>query len=693
VKQLVFTFLLVSSVLSGTTSPVWGQEALAPSTANPTTKSQIYDADYFTQFAPQTAADMVVRLPGFEIRGDEEEDTRGFGQASLNILINGRRPSTKSSDADQILGRIPASNVTQIEIIDGASLDIPGLSGQVANIIAKTGELSGSWNYAARFEKGSQPQLGDGAINFSAKSGRLEAVGSVNFDQFIFTEDGDETFFDNAGNITQDRLEKLTFNNDRPRANLNLTLTRDNGDIGNLNLTGSRLNRNISVSELFSDRLDNTLSGASRIDNGTDQDSFEVGGDYSFDFPALGRNGRLKLIALQRTDLLDFTSRFLFDDGSPGQIQQVFIRDDVATEYIGRAEYTWSAGENSDWSASLEGSLNLLDSDTEITVNQGSPILDAVKVEEERIQANLSRSWAPNDRINLQASIGAEYSVIEVVSENLPSRDLFRPKGLLNASYKLNDEWTLRGGIERRVGQLDFDTFVSTVSLVEGTANQGNDNIVPDQSWETELELQRQNPTGLSGRAKVFYNIIEDRIEQLPFLNADGTISNGPGNLDSNAEVYGAEVNLTWVLNDVLKGLRLTANGVLADSTLEDPITFENRATNSQTLWSYDLQARWDIDGTPLALEAQIEQVKQANFYRIDEVLQQDFIRPEAMLSLTHKNLLGMQWTLKVQNIVDFEFRRQRFVYDGTRNDDLIRHELTRRKRGQRLSIEITDTF
>ena len=120
-------------------TPAFSQDTLA---ANSDSKTQTFGPDYFTQFAPQTAADMVARLPGFEIRGNEG-GSRGFGEASLNILINGRRPSSKSSGANQILGRIPANNVTRIEIVDGASLDIPGLSGQVANIFAKTGELSG----------------------------------------------------------------------------------------------------------------------------------------------------------------------------------------------------------------------------------------------------------------------------------------------------------------------------------------------------------------------------------------------------------------------------------------------------------------------------------------------------------------------------------------------------------------------
>jgi len=235
---------------------------------------EIYPPAYFTQFAPQTASDMVRQIPGFDIRGGGD-DERGFGQASLNILINGKRPSSKSSGADEILSRIPANNVKRIEILQGETLDIPGLSGQVANIIARTGELSGSWNYAARFEKGTQPQLGDAGVNFSAKRGRLDIVGSVNSGQFTFSDDGDEQFFDGLGNVTQDRDERISLNLQRPSVNLNVTLNRDNGHIANLNLSALRENRNTTVSEIFDSRIDPLSSGRSVANVTEDDDNFE----------------------------------------------------------------------------------------------------------------------------------------------------------------------------------------------------------------------------------------------------------------------------------------------------------------------------------------------------------------------------------------------------------------------------------
>ena len=666
---------------------------------------QSYTPAYFTTFAPQTAADMVARLPGFEIRGGGG-GARGFGQASLNVLINGRRPSSKSSSANDILGRIPASNVTRIEIVDGSTLDVPGLSGQVANIVVKTGELSGSWNYGARFEQGSRPQLADGAINFSAKRGKLEAVGSLESGQFFFTEDGKETFFDEADNITQERNEKVGFINKRPSANLNLTLLRDNGDIANLNLSGSRRHRDVTLQEVFVDRTDPDLSGTSVAENGEVRDGFEISGDYSLDAPLLGRDGRLKFIALQRIDTLDRDNHFTFEDISSGQSRFLFERDDKATEFIARAEYTFQTGQSNDWSLALEGALNELNSETEAYEDEVSLSQEDVNVTEDRFQTSLSRSWSLDEHMNVQTSFGAEYSVISsdvrifLGPDYLPldttrekaSDSFFRPKGLANFSYTLDETWTLRAQIERSVGQLNFGTFVSGVDFASGQETSGG-KIKPEQSWEADLEIQHQNSVGLSARAKLFYNIIEDPIVQIIFDQDGDEITQGPGNLDSNAEVFGIEGSVTWVLDDVLKGLRLTVDALVADSSIEDVVTLDDRPRSGQTLWEYDLEARWDIEGTPFAIEAEVEHSERDLRFRIDERTEDILRRPEVEFAVIHKDLFGMQWTAKVQNILDFELRRERLIFNGTRNGDLLQRESTRRQRGRRFSIEVTDTF
>src|SRR3546814_8770799 len=89
--------------------------------------------------------DRLAQVPGFQIRDSEE--LRGLGQATGNVLFNGERPSNKADDMNTQLSRIPGGNVERIEIVDGATLDIPGLSGQVANIVYRADGISGQFSW------------------------------------------------------------------------------------------------------------------------------------------------------------------------------------------------------------------------------------------------------------------------------------------------------------------------------------------------------------------------------------------------------------------------------------------------------------------------------------------------------------------------------------------------------------------
>jgi hypothetical protein len=57
--------------------------------------------------------------------------------------------ATKSESLFDVLQRIPAARVQRIEIVDGATLGIPRLSGQVANVITAGARSAGASNGAA----------------------------------------------------------------------------------------------------------------------------------------------------------------------------------------------------------------------------------------------------------------------------------------------------------------------------------------------------------------------------------------------------------------------------------------------------------------------------------------------------------------------------------------------------------------
>ncbi|MEL7046411.1 MAG: Plug domain-containing protein, partial [Pseudomonadota bacterium] len=123
-------------------------------TASPTAPRQVcaegactitYEAAFFSRYAPVTALDMVNNLPGFAL-DDGDSDTRGFGGAAGNVVVNGARISAKSEAPSDILGRIPAADIEYIEVIRGqvGGLDLRGQN-VVANVVRRGSSASGAW--------------------------------------------------------------------------------------------------------------------------------------------------------------------------------------------------------------------------------------------------------------------------------------------------------------------------------------------------------------------------------------------------------------------------------------------------------------------------------------------------------------------------------------------------------------------
>ncbi len=683
-RPVIATILVLPALLSGTSIAAQETPATPVVSASSGDIQNSYPPAYFTKFQPNTANDMVRRIPGFILQGGGNGD-RGFGQANLNILINGRRPSSKTSGANEILSRIPADKVVRIDIKDGASLDIPGLSGQVADIVTGGSGLSGSWNYAMRFWEGTDPQIQDGKISISGERGNLSYVASFNSDEFKFTEDGIETFADAQGRVFEDRQEQLYFRQTRPSVDLNLTYTPSNGHVANLNTTISYANSNRGADEKFVAITTRGDTGESVFNGGEDELEYEIGGDYAFPIGL----GDLKLIGLHRYENSKNTDRFgLFQIGDI-PFNQSFKRDTLEGEYIGRAEYSFGTSPRHDWQISAEGAFNYLDRD-EFYQDTNTPLdFNNVRVEEKRAEGNITHSWKVSDRFDLQTSVGAEYSEITVPTDGTDAREFVRPKGFISASFAQSDTYTWRAKIEREVGQLDFNLFTDGINLTENFESSGNSQIVPTQSWNAEIELARQDSDVISGTVRAFIDFIEDPIDRIRFL--DG--SEGPGNLDT-ALIYGIEANATWLLSSIgVDGLRIEFEGALRDSDIDDPLTGLSRQINDTEIWEYEIDVRYDMPNTPYAFGGGVERDRDSPFLRLDQSFDGYRNRPESYLFAEHKSLFGMTVRITAQGLFNEKIIRDRLIYEGDRRGDIVEIQNFERARGRRISLELSDTF
>jgi outer membrane cobalamin receptor len=197
--------------------------AIAPAPAPSDAARQVYAPADFARYAPKNAYDMLAQVPGFSIRDNEER--RGLGQATGNVLFNGVRPSTKSDDMATLLSRIPAGNVERIEIVDGASLDIPGLSGQVANIVYRADDFSGQFAWKPEFRAHfAHPLYTRGDISVRGRTGAIEyELGLYNNEGARSAAGGPTLILDGAGRIVEQRHDVWRSPYDTPKLSGHLT--------------------------------------------------------------------------------------------------------------------------------------------------------------------------------------------------------------------------------------------------------------------------------------------------------------------------------------------------------------------------------------------------------------------------------------------------------------------------------------
>jgi outer membrane receptor for ferrienterochelin and colicins len=650
----------------------------------------IYLPADFARFAPRNALDMVEQIPDFTLT--QSEGSRGIGEASENVLLNGQRISGKTNDARSVLGSIAASAVQRIEIVDGASLNIPGLTGRVANVIAASGDFRYQFQWNAQFRRNIPDQLTNG--NFSA-SGRVGASDIT----LSFTNDaarrggvGPELVTDANGNILVRRYERGVFREDYPRLAGTLRRLWSDGTILNLNLSGALYDFRGEISGVAQTIATGIVSDE-RFNNSEDEWNVEGGGDVEF---ALG-SGRLKIIALQSYEHSPLSSQFVRQDRTPGSVA-VGSRFDRAIdegESVLRGEYSWRGGD-ADWQFSLEGAYNFLDNAGAFSLLQpdGSylpVIFDGanVFVDEWRSQAQLTRGWTLARGLNAQVTLGGEYSRIRTAGENGLSRSFFRPKGTVRLTWTPNPRWTVNAEFRRAVGQLSFNDFAARVDLQNNNSNGSNNDLVPDQSWRARLQVTHS--LGSTGSITIggYHEWITDIVDQIPLTATTEGIGNLP-NARRYALTFSGTLNLDFL---GAPGARLNFTGEERRSSVLDPVTGERRPISRDLRRSYDINFRYDIPETDLAWGAAFGVERNAPFFRLDEVSQQIFSPSFATVYWEHKDVFGLTARVSVRNLRDAEDIITRDIYVNRRDGPIDTRERALRRIYPILGVSISGSF
>ena len=650
-----------------------------------------YQAAFFSRYAPVTALDMVNNLPGFAL-DDGDSDTRGFGGAAGNVIVNGARISAKSEEPSAILGRIPAADIEYIEVIRGqvGGLDLRGQN-VVANVVRRGSSASGAWATGLRSYDPGGGLYPFGDLSYSATPQWGSITTALSGRDFKSITARRERLLDADGNLSEGRFEVSDEDGEEYSATLNLS------SLLGETLVSANLARSyfISAGGERSRRYPVNVPEEPFLLFQGDSDRF-IRTEFGFDAERpFGRHWRAKLIGLYRDE--DRTSLGSLVRGPLGEegTTEVETRGKGLTEeLIGRLELDYGGFPGHTVEINLEATNNTLESAFFLSSLEGGvlvpqPVPGAeTEVEEERIDLLLADSFRIG-AVSIDASIGAEDSTITQVGGFNEARSFFFMKPSLAMSYSPTErsQWRLRA--LRNVGQLDLEDFASDADLGDVELALGNPQLSPETTVTVDLSYERRGNGFGIGSVTLFHDWIDEVNDLLP-LSGQLEV---PGNIGS-ATRAGIRGELTLPLDRIgLVNGRMDAAASWQTSRVTDPLTGATRALSDERQWTARVELRQDLQAQRLAWGVLMFSRDAFPFYGLDEIDIQGQ-RADMDVFVESRAIPGLRVRLTVEDILRDGEDRDRRVFAGDRSTQpLAFREIREQSRARTITLEVRGDF
>jgi len=654
---------------------VGGARAQAPdgAAAGPPSGVVAYDPASFAAARPDTAYDMVLLVPGFTY--DAGQEVRGFASAAGNVLIDGKRPSTKFDVLDDILRRIPAASVARIEVIRGGA---PGIDMQgrtvLANVVRKSSRSLVDTSDALLTK--------DGRVGLSTRLDLERRSGSEGFvaSLYVFSHQGEP-----AGAGRKDRTDPQG----RPISLAEVRVANPNSGVqlngeldtarwgGLLRLKGSGLyGTNRSVEE-------DAVSDASGVRQDLFFSEFRTRqGELSADFTRpVARGAELSLIAIQTVEKAT--------NGANARQAGAIINsgdEGLQGETIARATLTYARSGR--WSLEVGGeeAYNFLDGSTHLVIAgqpQALPSAD-VHVAESRAEPFATFTWKPSPKLSVEAGARFEFSRL-TVSGDAHNEARFRfPKPRLVVTWTPSQADQLRLRVERLVGQLDFQDFVTTSSVEQGVITGGNPQLEPERDWIVEAAWDRRFGKTADVVVTASHAELEKVIDELPVAGFSAPGNIGDGTRDK------AAVDLTLPLGGIgLNGGLLKGQAAWIVSRVTDPTTRRERTITNDQPFTATATITNDVPRLRSSWRIDLSGPYRFQVFRIDEL---DTYRSRGWVSALWewKPSSGLAFQVQAQKAWGGVEERTRDIFTGLRSTgQLSAIEFRHVRVGPRLYVRI----
>jgi len=615
----------------------------------------VYGQAFFASARPNTAYDMVKRVPGFTF--DAGTTARGFAGTAGNVLINGERPTSKSDGLDAILQRIPASDVDHLELIRGGApgIDMQGLP-VLVNVVRKSADSTQIVATADDVIFVDGHQIPSGSLEFTRHANgttyELSVAAIANYDDSVGK--GYHTTYDGLGDL------------------LTRDITHSHGMGIGWNVKGAvttplfggefKVN-GLVQSNPFVDRLSYARPGFLQLfrDNSRSNRQ-EIGLHWQGDVGI----GELETLVLQQ--LRRYPTRSTADDGTT--LQDFRSLSDTG-ETIARATLRVPVTPELNLEAGAEGAFNYLNGQTSFAIN-GTPVpLPDAKayVDEERGEIFAQGTWKPSSEWMLEAGIRAEYSNInESSSGTHKSRTFFYPKPRAVLTWTPVPDTQVRLRYEKIVGQLDFNNFIATANLSSTGVTAGNNDLRPDQRQQFAISFE-QHFWGKGAAVLTFmHEEITDVVDLVPVSDGAGGFFDAPGNIGdgTNEEL---RFNLTLPLDKIgIPNGLITATHVFDWSQVTDPVTHTARVISGQRPNNINIKFSQDVDAWQSTYGVSYYNCWDEEYYRLQQVQFRHIAAPYVSVFWDWKPSADWSFHAEANNIWAFVYTDTRFNYLGPRN-------------------------
>ncbi|MEO8175833.1 MAG: outer membrane beta-barrel protein [Sphingomicrobium sp.] len=660
-----------------------------------------YEAAFFAPFAPRSALDIARHVPGFSLDLGNS-DIRGFAAAAGNVVINGARPSSKAESLETTLQRIPAGQVSRVEIGPGNLFGADySTKSQVLNIIMSDkggidGNVTGSLH---RLYDGKVTP--DGSVSALIRRGASSINLSAGFGNVLNHEEGTDTVTDpDSGELTQFRRKFNTYHDFNPYLSASWALERAPDK-------AIRINGRWSPGQFdLTQRNRVTITGQPPRDDSLFQDYdngvFELGGDVTRPLA----QGAIKLVGLATRRKVNNFDEYVLRNGllsdnsvQVGGFEQTQIAD--RNETIGRLTWTRQNLAGFSFEAGGEAVLNTLDNATELFLveEDGSKTrvdlpVDTAKVKETRGEAYIDIGRQISPALHIDAALRYEFSHLTVSGDATADRKLMFWKPGATIDWKPGGGWHSQFSIKRTVAQLNFFDFVTVADLSGDRVNAGNQNLQPQRAWEFRASADR--PILGDGLFKLdlgydLISLLQDRVLICDPDHPDQCFD-APGNIGTGKHAF-ANLTVDAPLGRLWTGLRVKFTGTIRRTRVRDPISGEMRNFSDYFPdWEWNVDVRRDAGDWSYGFV--VSDRDRFTFFRTDEfdsnfnggVYGTAFVeyRPGPRTSVT----------LDVDNALNTLGERSRLIFSPNRADpQTAENEFRERNRHLKLGLTIKRNF